>query len=614
MDSTLLPNIVSFLKTIDPFSQLPNTIVTNIASNTEILYIGNGDVLATKKNSDQYLYVVRSGILEQHLPNGKLRAKIGSHDLFGFNLEKENYQITAVENSLIYRFPLSTLQAQVQDFPSVADQLASKANQRLYSCVKVRWSESEKGLFFKPIKDVADSNVAIVNASDSIQNVAKIMRHEIGSSCAVIMEENSLIGLITDKDMTKRVVAEGVNTTLPIKTVMTTSPHTIKDDDLVLSAVNLMMTKNIQHIPVMNQDHQVVGVITPQSLVKKHSVQAVFLIKKIDKVKDIEELTPLASERQAIFEAMAEAHLPSVIISQVLTMIYDAFTTKLITLAEKIIGPAPCKYAFLAAGSHARNEIHLGSDQDNAIVLENSASDSDRIYFRHLAMYVCKGLAECGYSLCNGRFMAATPKWNQPLSIWKQYYRKWSNSPEYDKLLNLTVFLEIRLLAGEQTLFDELDTFRHEQVTANARLMSALVRNALKNRPPLGIFNNLVLEKNGDNGKTLDIKKAAIGPLVDLARIYAVSEGGDILSTEERLNFILDKEVMNKNSIEDLVGTYRYVTQLRYTHHLHQLRDNKDITNSIMPNNFGSFERQHLKDAFRIINSYQDAMKMKFGY
>ncbi|NAZ71664.1 DUF294 nucleotidyltransferase-like domain-containing protein [Vibrio toranzoniae] len=614
MDSTLLPNIVSFLKTIDPFSQLPNTIVTNIASNTEILYIGNGDVLATKKNSDQYLYVVRSGILEQHLPNGKLRAKIGSHDLFGFNLEKENYQITAVENSLIYRFPLSTLQAQVQDFPSVADQLASKANQRLYSCVKVRWSESEKGLFFKPIKDVADSNVAIVNASDSIQNVAKIMRHEIGSSCAVIMEENSLIGLITDKDMTKRVVAEGVNTTLPIKTVMTTSPHTIKDDDLVLSAVNLMMTKNIQHIPVMNQDHQVVGVITPQSLVKKHSVQAVFLIKKIDKVKDIEELTPLASERQAIFEAMAEAHLPSVVISQVLTMIYDAFTTKLITLAEKIIGPAPCKYAFLAAGSHARNEIHLGSDQDNAIVLENSASDSDRIYFRHLAMYVCKGLAECGYSLCNGRFMAATPKWNQPLSIWKQYYRKWSNSPEYDKLLNLTVFLEIRLLAGEQTLFDELDTFRHEQVTANARLMSALVRNALKNSPPLGIFNNLVLEKNGDNGKTLDIKKAAIGPLVDLARIYAVSEGGDILSTEERLNFILDKEVMNKNSIEDLVGTYRYVTQLRYTHHLHQLRDNKDITNSIMPNNFGSFERQHLKDAFQIINSYQDAMKMKFGY
>ena len=144
--------------------------------------------------------------------------------------------------------------------------------------------------------------------------------------------------------------------------------------------------------------------------------------------------------------------------------------------------------------------------------------------------------------------------------------------------------------------------------------MSALVRNALKNRPPLGIFNNLVLEKNGDNGKTLDIKKAAIGPLVDLARIYAVSEGGDILSTEERLNFILDKEVMNKNSIEDLVGTYRYVTQLRYTHHLHQLRDNEDITNSIIPNNFGSFERQHLKDAFRIINSYQDAMKMKFGY
>ncbi|WP_046209599.1 DUF294 nucleotidyltransferase-like domain-containing protein [Vibrio sp. ECSMB14105] len=614
MDSTLLPNIVSFLKTIEPFSQLPNAILDNIASNTEILYIGHGEILSIKKDSGRHLYAVRSGILDQHLPDGKLRSKIGANDLFGFNLEKENYQITAVENSLIYRFPLSKLQIQVQDFPTVADQLANKANQRLSSGVKVKWSESEKGLFFKPTKDVANSNVAIVNANDSIQDVAKIMRHEIGSSCAVIMEANLLIGMITDKDMTKRVVAEGINITQPIKTVMTPTPHTIKDDDLVLSAVNLMMTKNIQHIPVINNDHQVVGVITPQSLVKKHSVQAVFLIKKIDKAKDIEELTSLSQERQAIFEAMAEAHLPSVVISQVLTMIYDTFTTKLITLAKKNLGPAPCKYAFLAAGSHARSEVHLGSDQDNAIVLEDSASDGDRIYFSHLAMYVCKGLAECGYSLCSGRFMAATPKWNQPLSIWKQYYHKWSSSPEYDKLLNLTVFLEIRLLAGEQMLFDDLNTFRHEKVTANTRLMSALVRNSLKNRPPLGIFNNLVLEKNGDNGKTLDIKKAAIGPLVDLVRIYSVSEGSNKLPTEERLNFILDREAMNQSSIEDLVGTYRYITQLRYTHHLHQIRNNDEISNSITPNNFGNFERQHLKDAFRIINSYQDAMKMKFGY
>lgn len=338
-----------------------------------------------------------------------------------------------------------------------------------------------------------------------------------------------------------------------------------------------------------------------------------FLIEKISKCNSLESLSLLVKERQAVFEAMIESHLPANVIGQVLMMIYDAFTCRLIKLAERNVGLPPCNYAWLAAGSHARGEVHLGSDQDNALVLDDSATESDRIYFRHFAMYICKGLAECGYPLCNGRFMAATPKWNQPLFIWKQLYRKWANNPEYNMLLNLNVFLEVRFISGDRSLFDELNSERERCTKNNPHLIAALVRNLISHRPPLGIFNNLVLENNGHNEKSLNIKKSAIGLLVDIARIYALHKGGGMLSTEERFDFAYDRGLINSTSHQDLIGTYRYVTQLRYSHQLQCLQGGKPVTNAIFPEHFGSFERQHLKDAFRIIRGYQDTLKMKFG-
>lgn len=613
MDSTLLPNVVAFLKTITPLSLLPESVLDAIAREAQILYLGKKERLESLSEQAESVYILQAGMLEQRFADGKLRARLGENDWFGFNLEQEDYRIIALENSLIYRFDYAQLRNKVKEYPEVANQLANSANLRLQSSIQVQWSESEKGIFFKPVKELANTALVFVKPEMSIQQVAQLMRCDNDASCALVVDNDKLLGIITDRNMTKRVVAQAKAVTAPIVEIMTPNPKTIAQEALVLSAVNIMMTQHIQHLPVVDNQQRVVGLITPEQLVQKHSVQAVFLIEKLRACQQVSELAALTVERQAIFEAMAEAKLPAQIIGQVLTLIYDAVTSQLLLLSERILGKPPCRYVWLAAGSHARGEIHLGSDQDNAFVLDEGATERDRVYFSHVAMYVCKGLAECGYPLCSGRFMAATPKWNQPLATWKAYYRKWAASPEYDKLLNLKVFLDIRLLAGDPDLFAQLDACRMQAVTANRGLMVALVRNALVQRPPLGIFNHLVLEKNGQNEKVLNIKKAAIGRLVDMARIFALFEGGSMLSTEARLAFSAQQGVINDHAYQDLIGTYAYTTQLRYHHHWRCLQQGEAISNAIQPQHFSSFERQQLKDAFRIVNAYQDVLKMKFG-
>lgn len=369
------------------------------------------------------------------------------------------------------------------------------------------------------------------------------------------------------------------------------------------------------------------GFITPQHLIQNNSVQSIFLIDKICRASSISALIQLSTERNAAFEGIMESRLSPEIVGQVLSLIYDAFTYRLIELAIETFGTPPCQFSWIVAGSHARNEVHLVSDQDNALILENNATESDRIYFNHFSMYICKGLSQLGYTLCEGRFMAATPQWCQKAQVWEAYYRKWSTNPEYDLLLNLNVFLEIRHIYGDESLFQSVNDYRHDQVMNNRPLIAALVRNALRTRPPLGIFQSLVLEKDGNNNKVLNIKKAAIICIVDLVRIYYLKHGkfsslkvtgelyptGRLLNTSERIVFLHEKKILNGSTYQDLIETYHYVNQLRYSHQRQAIQAGDLINNNLQPDLFGSFERQHLKDAFRVISNFQDLIKMQLS-
>ncbi|WP_122032006.1 DUF294 nucleotidyltransferase-like domain-containing protein [Aliivibrio sp. EL58] len=618
MNNELLPNIVSFLQTIYPFNLLPSTALNDIAQTVDILLLGPEETIENDDDSTN-LYIIRTGVVQQNNLDGTLRAKLGEEDIFGFNLQQNNsefgYSILAIENTLLYRFDYASLMASVGAYPQVASSLALSLKTRLRAQDAKQDSEQHTHQnYLRPNSDIADPKIAIVSPTDTIQEVAHQMRNVIGVSCAFIVDKNSiLIGMITDKDMTKRVVAQAKNVHEPISSIMTQDIHTVYEDELVMSAVHLMMKHNIQNIPVLNNQKQVTGFITPQHLIQNDSVQSIFLLDKIRHADSIAALIDLSKQRSAVFQSMMESNASPTTIGQVLSMIYDAFTYRLIELAIDQFGQPPCKFTWIVAGSHARNEVHLASDQDNAIILADDATGSDRIYFNHFAMYVCKALSELDYSLCTGRFMAATPKWCQKAHIWQEYYRKWSTNPEYDLLLNLNVFLEIRPVYGDEGLFENVDACRHELVSKNMSLTIAMLRNTLRTRPPLGIFKHLVLEKDGNNNKVLNIKKAAISCMVDFIRIHSLMEGGTALNTSERMEFLHENNVLNDVTYQDLSETYHYVNRLRFQHQLQAIQNEKPIDNQLQPDLFGSFERQHIKDAFRIVSSFQELMKMKFG-
>ncbi|MCV5902107.1 DUF294 nucleotidyltransferase-like domain-containing protein, partial [Escherichia coli] len=81
---------------------------------------------------------------------------------------------------------------------------------------------------------------------------------------------------------------------------------------------------------------------------------------------------------------LVESGVSAEIQGRVMSMIMDAFTRRIIQLNEELLGPPPCDYAWLVAGSHARNEVHMLSDQDSANVLSDDATEEHKLYFTRL--------------------------------------------------------------------------------------------------------------------------------------------------------------------------------------------------------------------------------------
>ncbi|EKP0308895.1 CBS domain-containing protein [Aeromonas veronii] len=619
MPQTLLPNIIDFIAKIDPFDQLPLHLQQCIAKTVRISYLGHGESLPFDINAEErYLYVVRTGALEQRMANGVLRARLGPDDLFGFTFLESTpgnpadcYNVTAIDDTLLYQIPHSKLKQLLNDHPQYANLFAAQARERLQSALNVVWSDNDKGLFMRRVSDIHSGKIAVVDQNMSIQDVAREMRLVCRTSTAVVMAAGKLIGIITDRDMTLRVIAEGVSSALPISHIMTKDPITIHPDELVLKAASLMMQHNIRGLPIV-REHEVLGLLTTSHLVHNHRVQAIFLIEKIKYCESVDALSALTVERQAIFEALVEGNVPGENIGQVMALIMDAYCHRLLQMGEARLGPPPCDYVWLAAGSQARNEVHMLSDQDSAIVMADQATEHDRHYFRHLAMFVCNALDRCGYPLCSGHFMAAAHKWCQPMSTWKEYYRKWIGNPEYDKLLNASVFLELRALHGNTALCDELQQHLNTLIAQHPSFTRALTRDAIETQPPLGIFKNLVLEKDGHDTPVLNIKRYALTLIIDLARIYGMAAGCTLTGTEERFMYALQQQLLSEESYKNIIGAYRFTLQVRYQHQLNALKQGLPADNLIRPDQFGSFERKHLKDAFRIIGELQDYAKLRF--
>jgi CBS domain-containing protein len=451
----------------------------------------------------------------------------------------------------------------------------------------------------------------LLDEKTPIRQVAKAMNREKASS-VLLLRNSQLCGILTDHDLRSRVVAKGVSVENPVSSVMTPNPTTLDGGDVGIDAILLMARLGVEHIPILSNGYPI-GVVTAKNIFQNPTASTIHLVRSSYQQHSLSGLKKIAAQIPTLLMDLTNSWMPSHNIGRLISSVTDALNIRLIQLTEKELGPPPVPYNWVVVGSLGRCEQTAISDQDSFMLLDNDYDESKHgSYFKQLAKKVCSGMNELGYVYCPGGIMAQTGKWRQPLKVWKSYFRKWIEQPEPKALMLSCIFFDLRLLYGKDKLFKKLERFVSERSQKNRIYLTHMAANALSSQPPLGFFNNFTLVKGGAHHRTLNLKQNGVVPMVDLARIYALSIGGIAKNSVERLTLAAEKSVISREGSRDLLDAFELISITRLRYQAQLIKEGKPVSNYMPPNILSNMEQDHLKDAFTVIQTMQSALQQHF--
>lgn len=112
------------------------------------------------------------------------------------------------------------------------------------------------------VRDVMTPNPECVSERDSIRDVARIMKDQ-DTGVVPVVDGKKIIGLITDRDIVVRGIAEGRDiTNVRVNELMTKSVRTVKEDTPLNQVLDLMSNAEVRRVPVVNGNDELVGIVS----------------------------------------------------------------------------------------------------------------------------------------------------------------------------------------------------------------------------------------------------------------------------------------------------------------------------------------------------------------
>jgi CBS domain-containing protein len=134
------------------------------------------------------------------------------------------------------------------------------------------------------IKQILGANrqrILSIAPEDSVYNAIKMMAdNNVGS--LVVMEDDKLVGIITERDYSRKVILKGKSSPKTmVKEIMSTHVICVHPDETVKECMAIMTDKRIRHLPVIVDD-KVIGVVSIGDLVKSIISDQQFVIEQLE--------------------------------------------------------------------------------------------------------------------------------------------------------------------------------------------------------------------------------------------------------------------------------------------------------------------------------------------
>ncbi len=605
LDGTDPTAIRRFLESVHPYDALGDDEIARVAGAFTHLQLRPGDLIYGIGETLPGLFLIADGEVEVSDEGGQAVSVLRARNSFGERgLLRGGAAVTearALRTTDLLVLPpaeFHRLVAEARPFARFFDRSrpapASGADAQRSSLATQR------------VADLIGGAPLSVDPDTPLQKAAQQMRDAHVSSLAVA-QSDKLLGIITVRDMATKALAEAMPPETPVSRIMTPDPVSLPPSALGSDVLHVMMERGIGHVPVTDAG-KLVGMVTQTDLTRFQALTSAAMIRDVARAKDAAEVADVTRGLPQLLLQLVGGGNRHEVVTRLITDVADAATRRLLKLAEAKLGPPPVPYLWLACGSQGRQEQTGVSDQDNCLMLDDAVRPDDMPYFAELARFVSDGLDAAGYVYCPGDMMATAEQWRQPVSRWRDYFTGWIQTPDPMAQMLASVMFDLRPIGGAVELFADLQEETLAAAQKNSIFVSHMIANSLKHTPPLGLLRGFATIRSGEHKNELDLKHNGVVPVVDLARVYALRGRLAPVNTRARLEAAATAGVLSTSGAADLLDAYDMIAQIRLERQAEDVRAGRQPDNFMAPSELSEFERSHLRDAFVVIRTLQNAL------
>ena len=474
-------------------------------------------------------------------------------------------------------------------------------------------------LFTNKVMNYMTDDFILVEKNELVKTTIEKLRKE-KKSTVIIQENEKMIGIITEKDILKR-VAFSADEKTKVDQVMTHPVKFVYEDDLLFHAVGKMRKLNLNHLPVLDMSLKIQGMIDMNTALQAELGD---VVNQIDNMtydeQDVSGLIKIKQQQVVLANNMLVRNAYPGDISYLLSFLNNVIYRRAIRLAEKRVGEKNIiekipEYSVIVMGSGGRMESFLHPDQDNGIIYETNNEDPKKVdlYFNELAKDFTKTLDDCGIPFCKGDLMASNPLWRKSVSEWKNQIIQFLDNHTPQDMRNIDMLYDFRSIYGKKELAENLKIYLNEKLHEK-KLLKFLYFSEEQSDAAIGFFGQFILEKNDkENLGLLNLKHTGTLPLVESIRLYSIKHKVTKISTFERLNELNKLKVLTVDEVDFFKNTHRFMSNILLKNQVERTKQGLTIKNFIDPKTLLEREKKVLKIYLKQIRKLKQRVRVDIG-
>lgn len=620
---SLLQNLRQQLMQSLPFSKMiPKDVDFFLTSSAEAYFAPKEVILSPADGAPQFLYLIRQGRVSgrRDIPGIKETAfLLDAGSLFSISSAFANRPVSttysAVDDCFCFLFPVHAMRQLALQSTPFSEFLTNRIwgllqeSRTTLRNVFASQALAEQSLESR-VGDLALKKPITIGPNQSLREALTLIHEKKVGSILVVEDKYTILGILTRYDVLARVTLKNLDLSTPISEVMSRDVKTLTVDDTAEKAGLLMSRFNIRHLPVLAQG-ELVGIISERDL---FSLQRLSLNSICSAIRGADELTQLkkcANDIRTFARNLLGQGVQARQLTTLISHLNDVLTKRLIEIYAAKHHLSMAKFAWIALGSEGRSEQTIATDQDNALVISDAEPESQRVIYLRFANEVNRALDECGYPLCKGNIMASNPDLCLSQEEWLTRFSRWIEQGSPKDLLNASIFFDFRALAGNADLLIPLKDYVKTKAAAIPRFIKLLADNSLSTRVPLNWFGAIETTEL-DGQKTIDLKLQGTAIIVDVARIYSLAHGIEVINTRERLAAVGRALNVLESESDAWITAFEFLQTLRLAVQIGEDRINSN-PNVIDVEKLNTVDRSILKEALLQVRSLQQHLQLDYA-